>query len=51
MSKYLMYVGTPIEIDAEDMDEAIRLARHTVYHNLSKYEMYDLGVELIEELE
>jgi hypothetical protein len=49
MSNYLLYVGVPIEIEAEDEEEAIRLARHTVYNNLSNYDIYDFGVEIIEE--
>ena len=51
MTKYLMYVGIPIEVEAEDIEMAMRSARFAVYNNLGNYAVYDLGVEMIEELE
>jgi hypothetical protein len=47
MGNYLMYVGVPVQIEAEDEKQAISLARHTVFNNLSNYDIYDFGVEMI----
>ena len=51
MAKYLTYVGVGVEVEADTEEQAIRLARETMFAEISTYKLTDLGVEIIEELE
>ena len=51
MTKYLVHVSVPVEIDAEDENQALLLARHTVFQEIETYKVDDLSAEIVEELE
>jgi hypothetical protein len=51
MTKYLMHVGIPIEVEAEDEDTAYAIARKQFFPDVLTYTNDELSVELVEELE
>jgi hypothetical protein len=51
MTKYLMYVGIPIEVEAEDEDSAYAMARKQFFPDVVSYTTDELSVELVEEVE
>ena len=51
MTKYVMYVGIPIEVETDDEDTAYAMARKQFFPEVLSYTEEELTVEFIEEKE